>query len=90
MCVIKSRLRLDIAYAPLQAAIYNNLFAPVVEYQISPLQCLCLWAISADQLVLVSRPPAEQRSLCERLSLGVASFLTGTLLMWMFPSNMSM
>jgi hypothetical protein len=44
---------------PLQAPLYNHLLAPPVKCEILSLRCLCLQAICADQLELVSRLLSE-------------------------------
>jgi hypothetical protein len=91
VCAIKVILYW-ITSAPLLLPPYITTFLRQCTVQIPlSLPCLCLRAISADQLELVSRLPAVRSSLREeRLSLGVASILTGSLLLWTLPSNMRM
>jgi hypothetical protein len=91
MCAIKA-VSDWITSAPLLLPPYITTFLRRCRVQIPlSLPCHCLQAISADQLELVSRLPAEHSSLREeRLSLGVASILTGSLLLWTLPSNMRM
>src|SRR6266852_4040261 len=91
MCAIKTVSDWTTS-APLLLPPYITTFLRPCRVQIPlSLPCLCLQVISADQLELVSRLPAEHSSLREeQMSSGVASILTGSILLWTLPSNMRM
>ena len=89
MCTSTS-LRLDKALRSTERLLKNDHLHPFVENEI-PQLCLCSQGISADLLVPVSRVLVSARDFLYTngpIISGLASVLTGTILMWTLPSNM--